>query len=455
MKQQIYDFIIIGGGPAGATISTLLSRKGYKVIVLEKEYFPRRHVGESMLSSSYFIFEDLGVLEEMKKRFVRKPGVVFSNSSGEDFTNWCFSHVISDDSWLAFHVRRDEFDKMLLDNSRKQGTEVWEGAMVTNVDTETDTTQVKVIGSKGKESEFELTGNFLIDASGQNSFLANKFKSKVPYTNLGDRVALYGHWMDIKLDKSLEEGNLKIVNLDIMNSGWMWMVPIDDNKLSIGTVIDATYFKNKRKELKTKFGNDWYTELYKEVIRSSSLAQEVIDGAQMSNTVNISSDYSYKNTNKFGSNYATIGDSSAFIDPIFASGVYLAMNGAYLLAEALDTHLKENAPKAIEEVYKVIDGAYEVIEQLIVNYYSKKAIKFNNMDKYFDLNFEKHRTAIQIFNLLISGKFFDAPNKFIKTINLLRDEKMLVKYKNLIGYNNIERSSPICHRNEAPKKISI
>jgi len=446
MENKLYDFVVIGGGPAGATISTLLSRKGYEVIVLEKEHFPREHVGESMLAPTYFLFEDLGVLEEMKKRYIRKPGVVFSNASGTDTTNWCFKKVIDDDSWLAFHVERSTFDKLLLDNSQKSGSTVWEGAMVSSVDLDSNPNQVLVKGTRDS-SDFVIEGKFLLDASGQQSFLANKLKSKVKNSHLGDRVAIYGHWMDIELDEALQEGNLKIVQLELENGGWMWIIPIGDNKISVGAVIDAEYSKSRRKSLQAEHGRDWYEEVYKEVIQSSSFVSNAMKNAKLINKITITSDYSYKNTNKFGVNYATVGDASSFVDPIFSSGVYLAVKSAYLLADALDEKMKSGQLDPIQKVYNGIEGAYQVVEQLIYNYYSKDAIKFNNMDKYFDVNFEKNRVALQIFHLLISGQFFDAPKKYLDTINLLRDERMLAKYKNLIGYDTKDKNPyPICKK---------
>ncbi len=431
MKKR-YDFIIIGGGPAGSTAATLLSRKGYSVLVLEKEKFPRPHVGESMLSNAYFLFEDLGVLEEMKKRFVRKPGVVFSNTSGSSFTEWPFQEVIKDDSYLSFHVKRADFDQLLLNNSKQAGAEIWEEAQVTAVDLESSEDSISVKGYLKAKEAFTLEARFLIDASGQSSFLANKFGSKIPFEKIGNRLAVNTHWTQVRFDAELAKGNLKIVHLNMEGGGWMWMIPVEEDKISVGIVMSNDYFKRCRKNLRPNNPEGWAEDLYRQLVFSSDVAAHVLEKAEMMAPLSMSGDYSYKNTRKYGSNFATIGDASAFIDPIFASGVYIAMNSAYLIVDALEEHLQSKESTALAKVYERIDGAYKVVEQLVLNYYDPEAIRVGDMQAFKDSSFEQQRTAIQIFHLLISGKFFDVPERYLNTIQLLRDHKKLEKFEHII-----------------------
>lgn len=430
-KNTIYDYIIIGGGPAGSTMATLLSRKDYDVLLLEKEKFPRYHVGESMLTESFSFFEDLGVLSEMKKRFVRKPGVVFSNHNGQSYSSWPFSEVIKDDSHLSFHVRRAEFDQLLLDNSRKHNAEVWEEARVLGVEL-IDQNQVFVNGTHRTEGEFQVKGKFLIDATGQDSLLARKFNSKKYFNKIKQRVALNAYWQNVHWEDDLKRGDLKIVALDIKGGAWMWMIPLDNDILSIGVVVDSEYYNEKRKMVRAEQGKDWAIKLYKEIVFSSAISNVVLSKAHISKEVSIYSDYSYRNTSKFGLNYATIGDASAFIDPIFSSGVYLALKSAYLLAEAIILEDPILRTKTMQSIYEKIDGAYNVVEEMVLNYYDSESLKVDQMKDVINSNYEKQRTALQIFHLLISGKFFDHPKKYLRTVKMLRDPKNLNKYENFI-----------------------
>lgn len=445
MQEKEYDFIVIGGGPAGSSVATLLAKMNYNIILFEKEKFPRRHVGESMLTSSYSLFEKLGVLEEMKERFIRKPGAIFSNSTGTKQANWCFYNVIKNESALAFQVDRAAFDNMLINNSRRSGVVVQEKIKVLDVDLSSPDSVKVFIEDESKES-VEINGKFLIDASGQNALLANFFKSKIPYTTIGNRIASYAHWENVSLDQDLKEGNIKIVNLDTEN-GWMWLIPVSSNKLSIGVVVDATYYHACRKRKQPKEGKMWYQSMYKEVIEQTKATSNIIKQAKRVDKVVVISNFSYKNYNKFGANYATVGDAAGFIDPIFSSGVFIALKSADLLAGALNEKFMHKKQTALAEMYQKLDRAYQIIEQLIINFYDKDAIQFENAQQFLDPSFEKNRTALEIYHLLIAGKFFETHNRFEKTLSLLRDEKMRDKYKTFIKYND-SLSQP-CTHNEA------
>ena len=209
MKQ--YDVIVIGGGPSGSTAATLLAQKGFDVLVLEKELFPREHVGESLIPISYAQLNQLGLIDELKKISTRKPGVSFDANDGVNRSLWCFKSVIKDESYLAFHVIRSAFDKMLLDNSKKEGAEVREQYLVKNVilDRADKTVEVHATNAEGKEEEFE--SKFIIDASGLSTFIGRKLGVKKAYADL-DRVATWSHWTNTEFDTGLKEGVIKIVS---------------------------------------------------------------------------------------------------------------------------------------------------------------------------------------------------------------------------------------------------
>jgi flavin-dependent dehydrogenase len=204
-RNTSHDVVIIGGGPAGSTIATWLGRYGHDVLLLEREKFPREHVGESLLPFCHVLLDDLGVLDQLKANFVRKPGVRFIDRDGNISTTWCFNHVIKDETYLSFQVIRGEFDHILLKNAAKNGAEVREETSVIEADvtTESDRVRVTSLDSAGKKSVHKA--RFLVDASGRDAFIGAKNGWRKPREEL-DRTAIWSHWGDVKLAGGLEEG---------------------------------------------------------------------------------------------------------------------------------------------------------------------------------------------------------------------------------------------------------
>jgi len=445
MNEQ-YDIIIIGGGPAGATSASALAEKGYQVLVLEKEKFPRDHVGESLLPYCYDIFDEIGVLEEMEKRFSRKPGVVFSSMDGESASNWCFHKVIKHPRALSFHVYRAEFDDILLRNSEGKGAEVHEETRVVSVDL-SNPERVTVKALHYHEGEKEFTGRFLIDASGQETFLPRMLGAKTSYSSLLPRVAYSTHWKGAELSEDLAEGSIKIVHLEGEKMGWCWLIPLKGDRLSIGVALNNDYAQKMRRQL-SKTHQNWQWQLYLQEIQASPVIAKIIRNAQpwRPETVAINGDFSYYSAQKWGANFATIGDASAFLDPVFSSGIYFAMKGALMLAEGIDHRLKEGGTEELANIYKDIEGGYRLVERLITTFYKPDSIRFDKADKAFNQSFEKMETAYSILHLILAGDFFTNYEKYLKAIDRLRDPKNIAKYKHLIGHD--DEQGKICKVDE-------
>jgi flavin-dependent dehydrogenase len=427
-----YDkIIVIGGGPSGSSVASFLSMKGHNVTLFEKEKFPRPHVGESLLPFNYALFDELGVLNDMEVGFQRKPGVRFSNSDGKRSTVWYFEDVIKDPSSLSFHVERASFDKLLLDRSRELGTLVFEETAVKKVDFEIpDGVRVVTLDKEGNTKEH--FANFVIDASGQSTFLANKFRDKSHYDGL-DRVAVNSHWTNPTYHKELKEGCVEIIHLGGEKMGWIWAIPLSDTRVSVGVVMSADYFKSQRK----KFAGDKniLDIVYHQELAGSSLISDVLKTATKEAPAMAHGDYSYYTDKKFGKKFAVIGDASAFLDPIFSSGIYVGMMSAKLVSEKLDIAITQNkCPMAeLEPVYDTLKGGYDLIEKLIRLFYDPNAISLSNLSDVQNEDYDKFYKAYKIYHFLLQGDFLRNYKKYMKAADLLKDTKNLEKYTNLVN----------------------
>lgn len=453
MDNTLYDVIVIGGGPAGSTTATTLAQAGHQVLLLEKAKFPREHVGESLLPFCYPIFERLGVLDKMKAGFTRKPGVTFSNYNGKDQSHWCFSHVIDDPSSLSFHVRRARFDDMLLRNSEAHGVRVLEEVGVQTVEFNDDDKGVTISTTDVNGEGGEYRSRFVVDASGQATLLAKQFSNKTPFESLKPRAAISSHWLDVNLDEDLAEGNIKIVHLEGEKLGWIWMIPLDEGRLSLGVAVNMTYLNARRREL-SKTSNNWQEEFYREELMSSPVAARILKGAQLAQPVAVNGDFSYYAKEKYGERFAIVGDAAGFLDPVFSSGIYLGMKGGQRVADGISAILNGDGNAVLSEAYRDVDGAYRLVEKLISTFYEPGSVRFSGADKVLDQSYKKFETAYSILHLVLAGDFFANHKKYLKAIELLRDKSMIDKYRNLIHHPETEEEASVCRRREEAVTIS-
>jgi flavin-dependent dehydrogenase len=372
----------------------------------------------------------------MENDFPRKPGVTFSNIDGSKSSNWCFNKVIDNESYLSFHVRRSKFDQLLLQHANSLGCEVWEEHEVVNVDLDSSPTSARIQCTHNGTAN-EIEARFVIDASGQYTFLGRQMGTRKSIPEMKKRVAHSTHWENIKMTPTLRNGNLQIVQLEGEKQGWVWLIPVDENRLSIGVVLDTKYVRDARKRYP---GNEWTEDFYVDELKSSSVVAEIISEAKMVMPLAINGDYSYTNENKFGSNFALVGDASAFLDPIFSSGIYLGIRSAQLVSQAL---LSDHKMESLQTVYEDIDGGYKLVTKLINTFYDEGSIKFAEAQDAIENSYEKFESAYAILHLILAGDFFTNYKKYLDAITLLQDQKMIAKYKNLIRHEDT-RVAPIC-----------
>lgn len=429
-----YDVIIIGGGPAGSSSAIRLKKAGLNVALFEKETFPRPHVGESLVPFCYDLFEELGVLEELKKTTVRKPGVRFINKDSSQTTTYCFKNILEGENHLSFHVLREKFDKQLLDKAKKDGAEVYENHKITDVDL-SNTNATKVIVSHNNKTK-EVTAKFLIDATGQDSFLAKKLNLKSKHKDL-DRIAFLQHWNCDTSQEVLNEGMLQLIYLSTAKKGWMGLQPVDVNRLSVGIIFDNNYVKSAKQKYVDADFKDWKQQFYLDEIYKSPYTKNLLKNSETINKLLVVGDYSYKVDKKFDTNYALIGDAAGFLDPIFATGVYLALNTSKYVSESIIT-LLSNQQQGISELqksYKQYEGALNLLERFINNFYNPD---FINLAEIGEENFkqdEEHSKRLIAFSLvhfLMGGDFYNEYEKYLDYLNFLQNPKQIARYHHLV-----------------------
>lgn len=430
---SISDVIIIGGGPAGSTVATLLAREGFSVQVLERAKFPREHVGESLLPYCYPILKDLGVYDEMVARFVRKPGVRFIDVDGETYTTWCFNHVLKDESYLSFHVLRAEFDELLLNNAVKNGASARQAIRVEEV--ETGGADGVVVRARNEQGELEtFRGRFLVDASGRDTFMANRLKLKKAHRHL-DRTALSSHWQGVGYSGGLAEGLLQIVYLGGEKQGWIWVIPVGTDRVSIGVVLNHSYIAEQKAALTDAGQDDWKMALYHQELQSSPFVREILEGAQRVMPLMFNGDYSYTVEKKYGDDFAMVGDAATFIDPIFASGIYLCMNSAKMLAKSVATRLKgtkEEADASFTNTYETINGAYTLVDKAIRMFYNPSAVNFAQMGSMQGDAHQHISNIMAVGHYLLAGDFFENHKKYFEFLDLFQDPKFAGRYKTYV-----------------------
>jgi flavin-dependent dehydrogenase len=427
MKEK-YDVAIIGGGPSGSSAATYLRQMGHSVAVFEKERFPREHVGESLIPFCYYRLVDLGVIDEVRKFATKKPGINFLDKDGTRESVWCFERILNDGAGMIFHTPRAEFDQCLLKHSAKNGADVFEEHRVKEVDVkDPDEVKLVVVDNSGKEKK--VSARFLLDASGQQSFLAKKFGDKHHYEGL-DRVAFYRRWRNNKYDDSLNAGMIKIVYLGGEKKGWFWVIPIGRNYLSIGVSLNHDHVREQKKKFT---GDNWKNELYMQELAEATCLDEILkDSIAEHDTLSIS-DYSYYADKKHGENWAMIGDAGAFLDPVFSSGLFVAMETAKRVTAVVDTHLKsgsERSQKEFEDAFIEINGGYKLIEKFVRLFYDPELMNFSNTGSNDD-GYRKFVNAYDTLHYLLAGDFFSQWRKytpFIDTLNKERNFNQFIQY---------------------------
>jgi flavin-dependent dehydrogenase len=322
------DVAVIGGGPSGSTAAALLARRGYRVIALEKARHPRFHIGESLLPMNLPIFERLGVLDKVRALGVFKPGADFEADNERGYNTYAFARAIGASPPHAFQVWRQDFDKMLYEHARECGADAREGHEVVGFE-QCGPRETRLDVNTDDGRSYRVRTRYVVDASGRDAFLSARRKLRRK-NHQHQSAAIFGHFRGAERRPGADAGNISIYSFE---HGWMWMIPLPDDVMSVGAVCRPDYLK-QRKGRTIEF-------LQATLQRSPALWRRLQHAALIGDEVRVTGNYSYDSTQMGGAGWVLVGDAFAFLDPVFSSGVYLAMSGAEQAAAVVDAALRE------------------------------------------------------------------------------------------------------------------
>ena len=355
-----YDVIVIGGGPAGSTVSTLIAQRGHRVGLFERERFPRFHIGESLIPETYWVLERLNMLPKMQRSaFVKKYSVQFVNASGRESAPFYFYDNKPHECSQTWQVVRSEFDALMLDNAREHGVDAHEGVHVFDVLFDGD----RAIGVRIRDGQGtrEVHAPVVVDASGQAALLQNRFKLRLwdPVLNKG---AIWTYWQGAYRDTGRDEGATMVLQT-ADRSGWFWYIPLHNNIVSVGVVAPFDYlFK----------GRNGHEQTYRDEVDRCPAVLKRLDGAQQATGYFATRDYSYRSRQVAGDGWVLIGDAFGFLDPLYSSGVLLALKSGELAADAIVEGLESGNVTAAQlgKWGPVFNQGIDRMRRLVCEYYA-------------------------------------------------------------------------------------
>ena len=357
-----YEAIVVGGGPAGATAATVLAQHGHGVLLLERDDFPRYHIGESLMPYTWYTFERLGVLDWFKQAGCpTKHSVQFVSTSGRVSEPFYFFQTIKHPSAMTWQVVRSDFDQMMLSNAEANGVAVRHGVVARDVLTKGD----RVVGVRAQSSDSTteiLPAKVVIDATGRDALLASKLGLKQRDPDL-NKIAIFTYFRGAKRDPGIDAGATTVAY--IREKGWFWYIPLADDRVSVGVVAEADYLYRETRDPEEIF--------CREAEECAWIKDHIAPGTH-TGPIRVTGEFSYRSSQVAGEGYCLVGDAFAFLDPVFSSGVFLAIKSGEMAADVIHEGLSRHGRVTVEtfEAYeRDLRLALDRFRQLVLAFYNE------------------------------------------------------------------------------------
>ena len=361
--SSVYDCVCVGAGPAGSTAAALLAEHGHNTLLVEREAMPRFHVGESLMPETYWTFERLGILEQLKKRaFTRKQGVQFVTQQGKETRPFYFRQHDPRDSSETWHVERAEFDQLLFETAQARGAECHDATRVVDFKLGQAGEMHRVTLKTADGAAHHIETKVLVDATGQQAIIAHRLGLRENYEDL-QKAAIWGYYRGGQRTPEGEAELTTIMNTSDKES-WFWYIPLSNDSVSVGLVSDNDRMKRSRGTA---------DEIFAQELDNCPVLKRRLEGAQLTGDLHIAKEFSYRTTQQAGDGWVLIGDAYGFIDPIYSSGVYLALKSAELAADAIHEGLESGdlSPAQLSKWCPPFDEGIDWIRRLVRAFYTR------------------------------------------------------------------------------------
>lgn len=321
-----YDCVVMGAGPGGCTAATIVADAGYSTLLVEREEVPRFHVGESLMPEIYWTLERLGLVDQMEQEgFVRKVGVQFVSSNGRESAPFFFRLHDDRESSDTWHVERGRFDKMLFDNAARKGVDCFDRTRVLDVELDDSATpQHRVKLQVGREEARTVSTRVVVDATGQSALLANR----LGLMEVNQKLKKAAIWSYFKGAERLPEGqNMTTILHTCDKSAWFWYIPLSNDVVSVGVVSDHAYLLDRKRGTPEA--------IFQSELERCEAVKSRVASARVEGKYHVAKEFSYTTTQHAGPGWVLVGDAFGFIDPIYSSGVYLALKSGEAAGDAI------------------------------------------------------------------------------------------------------------------------